>query len=117
VLTALLTSFCAFSVLLALHGAHSHIVEHIDRKSEHLERVARMSQQDAVNAVVAELGKAKGEIVAKISDLQAQIDAGTPAAELDLSGLVAAAQALDDIVPDPAPVDPAPVDPPVDPSV
>ena len=66
-----------------------------------------MSAQDAVNVIVAQLDKAKTEIVGKVADLQAQIDNGVPAEQLDLSALVAAAQALDDIVPD-APVDPVP---------
>lgn len=60
--------------------------------------------QDAVDAVVVELGKAKDEIVAQIADLEAQIAAGEVP---DLTALKAAAQALDDVVPD------APVEPPV----
>lgn len=58
----------------------------------------RMSEtQDAVDAVAAQLGKAKAEIVSKIDDLEAQVAAGeTP----DLTALKAAAQALDDVVPD-----------------
>jgi len=66
-----------------------------------------MSTQAAVDSVVAQLGKAKGEIVAareelvaKIVDLQNQLDAGVPAEQVDLSGLKAVAQSLDDIVPD-----------------
>jgi len=67
-----------------------------------------MSTQDTINAIVTQLGKAKDEIVAKIADVQAQLDAASvPAEQVDLSALTAAAQALDDIVPDPAPVDPA----------
>ena len=57
--------------------------------------------QDAVDALVAQLGKAKGEIVGKIDELQAAVDAGeTPA----LTALRDAVQALDDVVPD-APVE------------
>jgi hypothetical protein len=67
---------------------------------------ATMSTQDSINAVVTQLGKAKGEIVSKIADLQAAIDAGVPAEQLDLTALTEAAQALDDVVPD-APVVPA----------
>jgi 16S rRNA G1207 methylase RsmC len=56
--------------------------------------------QDAVDAVVAQLDKAKGEILNEITNLEAQIAAGeTP----DLSALKAAAQALDDVVPDAEP--------------
>lgn len=60
--------------------------------------------QDAVDAVVVELGKAKDEIVSKIADLEAQIAAGEVP---DLTALKAAAAALDDVVPD-APVEPPP---------
>jgi len=61
--------------------------------------------QDAVDAVVAQLDKAKTEVVNEIAALEAQIAAGeTP----DLTALKAAAQGLDDVVPD-APVDEPPV--------
>lgn len=65
--------------------------------------------QDAVDAVVAQLGKARAEIVAEIANLEAQIGAGEAP---DLTALKAAAQALDDVVPD-APVEVPPVDVPV----
>lgn len=53
--------------------------------------------QDAVDAIVAKLDKAKTEIVNEIDALKAQIAAGeTP----DLTALTAAAQTLDDVVPD-----------------
>lgn len=53
--------------------------------------------QDAVDQIVTQLAKAQAEIVDKIDELEASIAAGeTP----DLSALKAAAQALDDVVPD-----------------
>lgn len=56
--------------------------------------------QDAVNQITTQLGKAKNEILDKITDLETQIAAGeTP----DLTELKAAAQALDDVVPDSVP--------------
>lgn len=59
-----------------------------------------MATQDTINAVVAQLGKAKDEILAKIADLNVQIaDAGVEDV-VDTSELTAVAQALDDIVPD-----------------
>jgi len=61
---------------------------------------AIMSTQAAVDAVVAQLGKAKGEIISKIADLQIQLDDANVADKVDITELVAAAQALDDIVPD-----------------
>lgn len=53
--------------------------------------------QAAVDAVTEQLDKAKGEILDQIEILEAAVAAG---AVPDLSALKAAAQALDDIVPD-----------------
>ena len=60
----------------------------------------QMSTQEAINAVVAQLSKAKDEIVTKIADLNVQIEDAGVADVVDTSELTAAAQALDDIVPD-----------------
>lgn len=68
----------------------------------------RMSQQEIINAVTEQLGKATTEIKAEIDKL------ANANPELDLSGLVAAAQVLDDIVPDAAP-EPEPTPEPADP--
>lgn len=95
-----------------VRAAHNHLVEHLDRATHHLKGVIDVSAQDQINAVVNQLGKAKGEIIAKLADLQGQIDAGVPTEELDLSALTEAAQALDDVVAD---VPAAPVDAPADP--
>ena len=74
--------------------------------------VTRLSSADAIAGVVVQLGKAKDEILARIAGLEAAAAAGE-----DLSGpladLAAAAQALDDVVPDAvveAPVEPAAVE-------
>lgn len=79
-----------------------HAVHHL-----HLEIGTLMGAvQDAVDQITAQLAKAQAEIVAKIADLEAQIAAGeTP----DLGPLKAAAQALDDVVPD-APVEEPPAE-------
>jgi len=67
------------------------------------ERLA-MSTQESVDAIVVQLGKAKDEVVGKIADVQAQLDAANvPAEVVDLTALTAAAQALDDVVADDAP--------------
>jgi len=73
-----------------------------------------MSTQAQVDAVVDQLVKARSEIVAakdqlvaKIVDLQNQLDAGVPAFDVDLSDLKAVAQSLDDIVPDAVVEEPA----------
>jgi hypothetical protein len=64
-----------------------------------------VSTQDSIDAIVVQLGKAKDEVVAKIADVQAQLDAAAvPAEVVDLSALSAAAQALDDVVADEPPV-------------
>lgn len=86
--------------------AHAHIVEHIDRQVRSLERTVMSETQDAVNAVVAQLRRAKFEIVSELEAVQAQVDAGE---DVDLSALTEAAQALDDVVA----VDVAPEDLPV----
>lgn len=61
--------------------------------------VGRLSNAEAIAAVVEQLGKAKNEIVEKIAALEVAAASGE-----DLSGplaeLAAAAQALDDVVPD-----------------
>ena len=60
-----------------------------------------VSTQESIDAVVAQLGKAQAEIVANIADVQAQLDAANvPAEVVNLDALTAAAQALDDVVPD-----------------
>lgn len=83
-----------------------------------------MSTQQTIDTVVGQLVKARTEIVAakdalvaKIVDLQNQIDAGVPVEEIDLSGLQEVAQSLDDINPDPVveiPVEEPPVEEPVE---
>lgn len=64
-------------------------------------------QQQAVDAVVAQLVKSREEILGaqrglfeKIADVQAQLDSAH-VESVDLSALTAVAQSLDDIVPDP----------------
>lgn len=60
--------------------------------------------QDAVDQITTQLDKAKTEILTEISNLEAQVAAGEVP---NLDALKAAAQSLDDVVPD------APVEPPV----
>ncbi len=81
----------------------------IDHGIYNTQGVIELSIQEAVNTVVAQLNKAHGEIMSKIADVEAQIEAAGVAGQVDLSALVDAAQALDDIVPD-AVEDPAEVD-------
>jgi len=63
-----------------------------------------VSTQDSIDNIVAQLSKANREVIAKIADVQAQLDAANvPAEKVDLTALAAAAQALDDIVADEPP--------------
>lgn len=59
----------------------------------HMEKI--MGQQQAqIDALTAQIGKVRAEIIAKIVELQAQIDAGEP---VDLTALKAAVQGIDDL--------------------
>ena len=98
--TAALVAAGVWAILAYASRAHHHIVEHIDRQIRYLERVTMTNTQDAVNALTEKLGRVRTEIVEKLADAQDQIDAAGVADEGDLSALNAAAQALDDIVPD-----------------
>ena len=71
--------------------------------------VARLSNADSIAGFVAQLGKAKDEIVGKIASLEAAAAAGEDLSA-QLADLAVAAQALDDVVPD-APVEDAPAEP------
>lgn len=64
--------------------------------------VGRLSNAEAIEAVIVTLGKAKDEIVGRIGALEAAAEAAGVAEDLSgpLANLVAAAQALDDVVPD-----------------
>lgn len=68
-----------------------------------------MSTQAAIDAVVAQLVKAKNEIVTKLTeataDVQEQLSHVAGGEEVDLSALTAIAQQLDDLVPDTAAVE------------
>ena len=60
---------------------------------------------DALNAISAQLAKAKDEIIAKIAELEGAIGTIPADAQVILDALKAQAQALDDVVPD-VPVEP-----------
>lgn len=119
-MTAAAITVLAVAIAIAHHRAavrHAHLVEHVDRQTRHLEGVIIMSNQDTIDAVVAKLAHVKAEFVAKLTDLQARIDAGVPAEQLDLGPLTEIAQGLDDVVPDAVPAPDAGGDAPVDPAV
>jgi small-conductance mechanosensitive channel len=81
-----------------------------------------VSTQDQIDSLTAQVSKVQSEVVsakevlvAKLAEVQAQLDAAGAAEQVDLTGLQAAVQLLDDINPDPVPVVDVPVDvPPVD---
>jgi predicted RNA polymerase sigma factor len=83
-----------------IHAAEDHITEHLDRQTHHLQGAIVSEVQDAVDAITAQINKGTAEVVAEVAALEAQVAAGeTP----DFTALKAAAQALDDLNPDPAP--------------
>jgi hypothetical protein len=113
----------ALVIMRNVTRSHNHLIEHLDRLFHHYQEETRMTIQDAVNTVTARLNKVYNEVTGQadslrtvIADLQAQIESAGVTEQVDLSALEAAAEKLDDIVPDdvPAPVDVTPVDPPVD---
>ena len=65
---------------------------------QRIKEIIMSAAQDVIDRVTAQLSKAKTEIIAAIDDLKAQN------ADVDTSALEAAAQSLDDVIPD-APVD------------
>lgn len=65
--------------------------------------IQNQTLQQAVDQITEQLVRAQREVVSRIADVQAQLDAAGVAEQIDLSSLTAAAQALDDIVPDPSP--------------
>lgn len=87
------------AVLLAVAGFAVYYGEMINAHTVHI-RSAMSTVQDAVNALTDQLRKAHTEIVDKLADVQAQVDAAGVTDQVDLSGLAEVAQALDDIVPD-----------------
>lgn len=101
ILLALAILLTVWTALYQIVTAHKHIIEHLNRLTHHLEEVIELATQDAINAIAAQLTKAKTELIAKLVDAQAQIDAAGVAEQVDLSELTSVAQALDDIVPDP----------------
>lgn len=88
------------ALMTQLSNTHHHIVEHIDRTTRSLKQRIIMSTQELINEITTQLRKAAGEIQSKIADLNVQITDAGVADQVDLTELTAAAQALDDIVPD-----------------
>jgi small-conductance mechanosensitive channel len=82
---------------------------------------AIMSQQAQIDALTTQVDKINTEVTtaaaalnARLADLQAQIDAGVPSEQLDLTALASAIQRVDDINADPVEPSDVPVDVPVD---
>jgi hypothetical protein len=67
-----------------------------------IERRVVSEVQDVVDAVVGQLSKVRDEIVARLDEVEVQVIAAGVEDKVDLSGLVAIADALDAIVPDAA---------------
>ena len=71
-------------------------------RTNQLENLIMSNTQEVIDAVTAQIVKAQRELVGRIAEVQAQLDAAGVAEQVDLTALTAAAQALDDVVPDPA---------------
>ena len=87
-------------------------IDHTTRRIAALERLTVTSTntiQAVIDNLTNQLVKAQREITARIADVQTQLDA-VGAAQVDLTALTAAAQALDDIVPDPPQIELATTD-------
>ena len=59
-----------------------------------------MATQEQIDALTVQIRRGTGEVLSKLADVQAQLEDANVADQVDISELVAAAQALDDIVPD-----------------
>ena len=80
-----------------------------------------MSTQAQVDALTTQVDKINTEVTSaaaalntRLAELQAQIDAGVPTEELDLTALAAAIQKVDDINADPVEPSDVPADAPAD---
>ena len=93
-MTIAITSTCALMLALLV----MHTIDALDKLRERI-----MSAQESIDAIAAQLAKAKDEIIAKLTDVQGQIDAAGVADQVDLGPLTDIAQALDDVVPDSPP--------------
>ena len=72
-------------------------------RTNQLENLIMSNAQEVIDAVTAQIVHAQGELVGRIAEVQAQLDAAGVAEQIDLTSLTAAAQALDDVVPDDGP--------------
>ena len=93
----------AATLALQLHTL-KHLENEFRRRTRFLNGRIEMAQQDIIDGIVAQLTKAKNEIVGKLeeatSGVQAQLVAAGVEDQVDLSALTGIAQALDDLVPD-----------------
>lgn len=86
--------------LAAVIAAYALLATHIVYMSTTIERHITMTGQAIIDQVTTQLGKVKEELLTTLADLNAQIAAAGVAEQIDTTALEAAAQALDDIVPD-----------------
>lgn len=113
----LLVALCTTAAYLVAMTIREEVNKHMSKITETLAQL-----QADVEANTAKVEKARAEIVQKISDLEAALGEVTPEVQTALDNLKtavnagsASAQAIDDVVPDPAPPaepSPAPADPP-----
>jgi len=87
------------TLIYALQSANLFALGFLLLYHHHLGRHAIMTQE-SIDAAVAQIRKGTAEVRSLINDLQIQLAEKELADVVDVTELVAAAQALDDIVPD-----------------
>ena len=97
---ACVAAYLSARVLFALRKVDRLNSERVNRLARIMRKELKVTAQETVDAIVAQLGKAKTEIVTKIAELEA----ANPG--VDLSALTEIAQGLDDVVPDVVPAEP-----------
>ena len=103
---ACVAAYLSARVLFALRKVDRLNSERVNRLARIMRKELKVTAQETVDAIVAQLGKAKTEIVTKIAELEA----ANPG--VDLSALTEIAQGLDDVVPEVVPAEPVADTPP-----
>jgi len=93
------------TLFFALQSATLAALAYILLFNHHLGKVTIMTQE-SIDAAVLQIRKGTAEVRSLINDLQIQLAEKELADVVDVTELVAAAQALDDIVPDPVEAEP-----------
>lgn len=79
--------------------------------TEQLKETIMSALDDTLNQITGQLAKAREEILTKLDELEAALAANQPPAQETLDALRAAAQSLDDVIPDQPPAEEPPAEP------